>query len=175
MIMENELKALALNEIKNLSQLAPELPEPEESFSCKGDMIYLMGNPAESRENLDNAYLLQKALLTLQRMDLLESAVPAGSTSIFGALLRSCLRADLGFDITTDSEMEEKDFLFGELPLCYVVSVNDACDTEFIDYLFENNIPVMTMGHVTKGELRIDEESYGHILKIKAAARAERG
>ena len=29
--------------------------------------------------------------------------------------------------------------------------------------MLENNIPFSALGHVTKGEMRIDDESYGYI------------
>ena len=38
-------------------------------------------------------------------------------------------------------------------------------EDEFVDYLFDRKIPVMTLGHVTKGEIRIDDQSMGFVDK----------
>ena len=34
---------------------------------------------------------------------------------------------------------------------------------ETVDFLYDNDIPVTLLGHVTKGELRLDELVFGHI------------
>jgi phosphoribosylformylglycinamidine synthase len=47
----------------------------------------------------------------------------------------------------------------------YVVTVSREKEDEFVDYLFDRKIPVMTLGHVTKGEIRIDDQSMGFVDK----------
>ena len=39
-------------------------------------------------------------------------------------------------------------------------------EDEFVDFVFESNIPFFTLGHVTRGEIRIDDESFGYIDKM---------
>ena len=48
------------------------------------------------------------------------------------------------------------------------LEVFQGCFTEyrngdFVDFLFNEDIPVTLLGHVTKGELRLDDESFGYI------------
>jgi phosphoribosylformylglycinamidine synthase len=46
-----------------------------------------------------------------------------------------------------------------------VVTVSDEKEDEFVDFLSERKIPVITLGHVTKGEIRIDDRSFGFVDK----------
>ena len=76
---------------------------------------------------------------------------------------------DLGFDITSPAEIRLDAFLFGEAQSRIVVSVTRSKETDFIDYMIERDIPFSTLGHVTKGELRIDDLSFAFISDIKKA------
>ena len=84
---------------------------------------------------------------------------------MFFSLVRNGLPNNLGFDITTDAEIRSDAFLFGESMGRFIVTVPEEKEDEFVDYLFERKIPVMTLGHVTKGEIRIDDKSFGFIDK----------
>jgi phosphoribosylformylglycinamidine synthase len=97
--------------------------------------------------------------------DLVISASPVGIGGLFFTLLRNALPNDLGFDITTDGEIRTDAFLFGESMGRFIVSVSKEKEDEFVDYLFDRKIPVMTLGHVTKGEIRIDDQSMGFVDK----------
>jgi len=54
---------------------------------------------------------------------------------------------------------------FGEGMGRIVVTVEEEKENEFVDYLFDRKIPVMTLGHITKGEIRIDDTSLGFVDK----------
>lgn len=141
-------------------------PAPEESFGFfrhKGDMIYLVGNIHPDGVDLDSDYRVQKSMLSAMRKDLLISMQEVAEDGVMGALLRSTLPTGFGFDVTTDSEISEVDFLFSDLGTCAVVTVSMEKDEEFVHYMFDNDVDVMTLGHVTKGDLRIDDEPYGNI------------
>ena len=58
-------------------------------------------------------------------------------------------------------------FLFGEAQGRVVVSVSETRETEFIDFMVRQDIPFFALGHVTKGEIRIDDISYGFICDMK--------
>ena len=36
-------------------------------------------------------------------------------------------------------------------------------ETDTVDFFFNNSIPLTLLGHVTKGELRMDDTSFGYI------------
>ena len=108
---------------------------------------------------------LMAAMKELISKNLVTSASPVGIGGLFFTLLRDALPNELGFDITTDAEIRTDAFLFGEGMGRVVVTVEEEKENEFVDYLFELKIPVMTLGHITKGEIRIDDKSLGFVDK----------
>lgn len=152
------------------------------AFKQKGDMIYLIG-PSKNDIN-QSQYLihyhkikespapffdikweakLQKIILELIRYKLINSAHDVSEGGLFITLLESSLPNHLGFDITTDSEIRLDAFLFGESQGRVVVSVSEKREPYFLDFMIKNKVPFITLGHVTKGEFRIDDISYGFV------------
>ena len=144
-------------------------PAPEESYGLfrnKGEMIYLVGETGSIEVNLDKDYKIQKVMLSAMRKNLLSCVQEVSDGGILEALLRAAMPAGLGFDITTDSEIPEGQFLFEDPGTCAVVAVHPDKDEELVQFLFDNQVTVMTLGHVTKGDIRIDDQSYGNIRQI---------
>jgi phosphoribosylformylglycinamidine synthase subunit PurL len=54
-------------------------------------------------------------------------------------------------------------FLFGESQGRVLVSINPNKETQFIDLMMKKEIPFLALGHVTKGEMRVDDISFGFI------------
>ncbi len=98
--------------------------------------------------------------------DLVISATPVAKGGVFFTLLRSCWLNGLGFDITTAAEVRTDSFLFGESMGRIIVGVSKDKEDEFVDFMFDSQVPFFTLGHVTKGEIRIDDESFGYIDKM---------
>jgi phosphoribosylformylglycinamidine synthase len=115
--------------------------------------------------NLAAESRLMNTMKELIRKDLVVSASPVGIGGLFFTLLRDALPNELGFDITTDAEIRTDAFLFGEGMGRVVVTVTDDKEDEFVDFLVSRQIPVITLGHVTKGEIRIDDKSFGFVDK----------
>ena len=67
----------------------------------------------------------------------------------------------------TSGEVREDAFLFGENPSRIIVSVREVIEDDFLDLISKSNIPFMLLGHVTKGEIRIDDVSFGNIKEYK--------
>lgn len=130
------------------------------AFDCKGDTIYLVGS-MEHGENFNANHL--NALVKAIEKELVTSAHYISSNGLFLSLLECCAPHELGFDITGDAEVEDKEFLFGESRYMAIVTVNDSQENDFVDYLFNNDVPVTLLGHVTKGEMRLDELSFGGV------------
>jgi len=108
---------------------------------------------------------LMIAMKELIAKDLVVSASPVGIGGLFFTLLRDALPNELGFDITPDAEIRPDAFLFGEGMGRIVVTVEEEKENDFVDFLYDHKIPVMTLGHVTKGEIRIDDKSLGFVDK----------
>ncbi len=173
--------------ISMMAQVADEKKLTTHTFKQKGNHIFLIGrtqddiNSSEYLEffhgisdaplpafDIEDEMKIQKALKELNAKGLIESASPVGKGGLFFTLLRAAIPNDLGFDITTDAETRLDAFLFGEAMGRVIVGVNPDNEEEFVDAMTELNLPFFTLGHVTKGEVRVDDESLGYIDKMTA-------
>ena len=156
------------------------------AFKNKGNMIYLIGeskNDISSSEyligyhnikkspvpwfDLDFEHRLHEVTYGLIQKNLICSAHDVSEGGLFITLLECSIPRGYGFDITTDAEVREDAFLFGESQGRIVVSVTPHRENEFIDFMMGNNFPFSTLGHVTKGEMRVDDVAYGFIEDAK--------
>ena len=156
------------------------------AFKRKGSMIYLIGrsfNDIASSEYLATWHKItespppkfdiemeckvQKVVEDIIRFSLVLSAHDISEGGLFITLLESGIPKCLGFDITTDAEIRKDAFLFGESQSRIVVSVSSTRETEFIDYMLQQEVPFSALGHVTRGEIRIDDVSFGFICDLK--------
>ena len=156
------------------------------AFKGKSDLIYLLGkceNDISSSEylasfhgvkespapnfDLDAEYELQQTIIKLIRAGVVESAHDIADGGLFITLLESAMYKNLGFDITSCCEVRVDAFLFGEAPSRVVVSVCETTEGKFLDFLKNSHTPYMLLGHVTKGDIRIDDTSFGDIAEYK--------
>ena len=156
-------------------------------FKGKSDLIYLIGetrNDIGSSEylqsshnirlssvpyfNLEEEYMVQTIVSDLIKNNLIQSAHDISEGGLFINLLESSMSLNLGFDITTSSELRKDAFLFGESQSRIVVSVSEIHEDKFLDFMKKNNSNFSLLGHVTKGEIRIDDEVFGDIDKYKS-------
>ncbi len=121
--------------------------------------------------NIDVEVRLQEAMKGLISKQLITSASPVGKGGLFFSLMRAGMPAGLGFDITTDAEIRTDAFLFGESMGRLIVGVPQESEDDFVDFMQTTKLPFFTLGHVTKGEIRIDDESLGYIDKMIPQAK----
>ncbi|MBE9511398.1 MAG: phosphoribosylformylglycinamidine synthase subunit PurL [Bacteroidetes bacterium] len=155
------------------------------AFKSKGSMIYLIGkseNDIASSQylinyhhiqkspppvfDLEKEYEIQMVVKDLIRYSLIRSAHDVSEGGLFIALAESGFPKGLGFDITIPAEIRRDAFLFGESQGRVMVTVSSSYETEFIDFMLKTNVPFSTLGHVTKGDCRIDDISFGSIDDI---------
>jgi phosphoribosylformylglycinamidine synthase len=155
-------------------------------FKGKSDLIFLLGeskNDISCSEylasyhkftksstppfDIDFEYQLQELVKKLIKNQMIESAHDVVDGGLFITLLESSMPRQLGFDITSSAEIREDAFLFGESPSRIVVSVQETLEDHFIDEMKKSELPFTLLGHVTKGEIRIDEQSYGQVSEYK--------
>jgi len=155
------------------------------TFQRKGNNVFLIGNSVDdlgSSEylefyhgisdsplpafDIDVELKIHEVLKKLNKMDLIKSASPVGKGGLFFALLRAAIPNGLGFDITSDAETRLDSFLFGEAMGRIIVDVYPEKEDDFVDVLTEMKMPFSTLGHITKGEIRIDDVSFGFIDKM---------
>lgn len=132
------------------------------AFDAKGDTIYIVGQVDDESDFQINNKTLDAILKAIEN-DLVTSAHHISSNGLFISLLECCAPNELGFDITGDAEVEDKEFLFGRSGYLAIITVNDVQENDLVDFLFNEGIPVTLLGHVTKGELRLDDLSFGYI------------
>ena len=156
------------------------------AFRNKGDMIYMIGkcssdiasseylysyhkvkNSPAPEFDLDFEVKLVELLKELAAGSYVNSMHDVSDGGLYIALLESAMPKNLGFDVTTPAEVRTDGFLFGEAQGRVVVTVPIEKEPEFIDFMLEKNFPFYTLGHVTKGELRIDDVSFGFISDEK--------
>ncbi len=155
-------------------------------FKRKGDMIFLLGksnNDIASSEylyhyhnikntpaphfDLDFELKLTEMLQKLAKEKLVESMHDVSDGGLFVCLAESSFDNNLGFDITSDAEVRKDAFLFGEAQGRVVISVDPEKESDFIDLMLDMDFPFSTLGHVTKGEIRVDDISFGFVKDIK--------
>ena len=133
------------------------LETPPISFNRKGDTLYLAGYTENGKIGEDTKAAIAKTI----EKGLITGIHFISSDGLFLTLLESAIAGGLGFDITTDSEVEEKEFLFAKSRYVAVVSVDEDHENALADLFFNKGVKLILLGHVTKGELRIDDISYG--------------
>jgi phosphoribosylformylglycinamidine synthase subunit PurL len=154
-------------------------------FKNKGNNIFLLGRTTDDiatsdylefyhgivssplpEFDLEFEVRLLDSVKKLISKNMIQSASPVGKGGLFFSLLRAGWVNELGFDITTAAENRIDAFLFGESMGRIIVGVEAELEDEFVDIMFEQKVPFFTLGHVTKGEIRIDDESFGYIDKM---------
>lgn len=155
-------------------------------FKGKGDVIYLIGKSVNDLAgsqylysvagikaspppsfDLETEYRIQEAVKGLIRAGRIRSAHDVSDGGLYVTLVESAIPRELGFDITCPAEIRQDAFLFGEAQSRIVVTVSLDEETPFIDYMMDRGVPFSALGHVTKGELRIDDHSFGFISDVK--------
>lgn len=149
-------------------------------FKQKGDLIFQIGKTVEdiaSSEylysyhnvkaspapyfNLEEEFAMQQTVKGLIENKLVNAAHDCADGGLFVALAEMSMPRELGFDIVTDSEVREDAFLFGEAQGRVVVTVDNATEEDFLDFMIASGVPFTLLGHVTQGKMNVDEVNYG--------------
>ncbi|MGQ1946797.1 phosphoribosylformylglycinamidine synthase subunit PurL [Geofilum sp. OHC36d9] len=155
-------------------------------FRHKGDMIFMIG---QSREDFNGSEYIRKVhgvksslppfydaeeekdlhsvVAGVIDAQLARSVHDVSNGGVFFTLFECAEPLGFGFDITTDAEIRKDAFLFGESQSRVVVSVAPEKQDLFVDYMVASAFPFSILGHVTKSEIRIDDESFGFIEDLK--------
>ncbi len=156
------------------------------NFKNEGDSIYLIGsskNDIASSEylfsyhkvkntpapafNLDEEFEVQKAVKTIIKERVIQSAHDCSDGGLFIALLESAMPNGLGFNISSDDSIRNDAFLFGEAQSRVIVSVKKEDEDKFIDLMMESRAEFEYLGDVGGKELIIDEEKFGTVSEFK--------
>ncbi len=160
--------------------------KPSAAFQQKSDLIFLIGTSVDdiaSSLYLSNIHDIQDSgapyfnaqqdqemraeIKRLSEVGILQSAHEVGVGGLFFALFESGAPKELGFDITLPIEFRRDAYLFGEAKSRIVVSIKDTDHDKFLEVLDDSKVPHTLLGHVTKNEFRVDDESYGFMDELK--------
>ncbi len=155
-------------------------------YKEKGDLIFLVGQVREDINSsqylvhyhgvekspvpsfsLEAENALQEQLKMTIRAGLIQSAHDVSEGGLFTCLMEKAMPSNLGFDITTPAEIRRDAYLFGEGQTRVVVTVKQDNEANFIDNMMLNGVAFDLLGHVTKGNIRIDDEDWGHVDTYK--------
>lgn len=154
-------------------------------FKYKGDLIYLIGesqddlNSSEYLYNLlgvkntpaphfdlEEEFALHQFLKHMIQNNLINAAHDISDGGLWVTLAEMGMSSRLGFDIETPLEFRKDAFLFGESQSRVVVTVPERDKDAFLDFVLENKVPAMLLGHVTKGRFTIDGEEFGSVDEV---------
>lgn len=142
-------------------------------FRQKGDVIYsanlLSGKSDYSSGEGQTGELLfsNRIVHNLVKAKMVNAIAPISRGGLFFSLFSMAENLNLGFDITGDAELASEDFLFDNAIGRLVLTVSEENEAQFVDYMQEVGVSITLLGHVTKGEIRIDDVSYGFIADLK--------
>ena len=156
------------------------------NFKEKGDLIFLVGksvNDIASSEylasfhgvkaspapyfDMEEEFAMQEAIKGLIQNNYINAAHDCADGGLFVSLTEMAMPNNLGFDVLTDSEIREDAFLFGEAQGRVVVTVSEATEDEFLEFMMNTNVPFTLLGHVTKGKMVVDDEHYFFVNEIQ--------
>jgi len=152
-------------------------------FKNEGDEIFLLGavkNDIASSQylskicgvesspapyfDLEQEYSLQQCIRFLISEDLLLSAHDVSEGGLITALLESAFPKQLGFTVSnSDASTRGDAFWFGEAQSRVVVTVSEKLRDQFWKAMERHEVPFVSLGKVTTGEVSVDDQSWGTI------------
>ena len=149
-------------------------------FKDKGDIIYMIGeysadlgsseylstlcgvklSPAPTFD-LEKEFQLHQVVRDLIEGDFINAAHDVSDGGLFVTLTEMGIPRGLGFDIETDMDIRTDAFLFGEGQGRVVVTLPEEKRDQFNQYLKNVSVPVVLLGHVTKGKMQVDLKPFG--------------
>jgi len=150
------------------------------NFKEKGELIFLLGevtnciNASEYLSSiakvdrspaphfdLEAEDKVQQCVRKAIERGCLEAAHDVADGGLFVSLLEMAMPHQLGFDLVTDDEIRLDAFLFGEGQGRIVVSCQENQQDRLLDVIEEFDVPIVLLGHVTKGKIMVDNTHFG--------------
>ena len=150
------------------------------NFKEKGELIFLLGevtNCINASEflvsiagvdrspaphfNLEAEGKVQGCVLKAIERGCIRAAHDVADGGLFVSLLEMAMPNSLGFDVVTDDDIRLDAFLFGEGQGRIVVSCEETQQDRLLDIIEEFDVPIVLLGHVTKGKIVVDNTHFG--------------
>lgn len=135
--------------------------------------------------DLEEEFTVQQTLISLIKQHLVNAVHDCSDGGLFITLAEMAMESEMGFEITSGKffpkeriisarsfgkgeDIRIDAFLFGESQSRIVVTVSPDKEEDFLEFISSlTNAPVSFLGHVTKGEFRINGDSYGFVHEMK--------
>ena len=149
-------------------------------FKEKGELIFLLGdvtNCINASEylasiagvdrspaphfNLEAEGKVQGCVRKAIDRGCIRAAHDVADGGLFVSLLEMAMPNGLGFDVVTDDDIRLDAFLFGEGQGRIVVSCEENQLDRLLDIIEEFDVPIVLLGHVTKGKIVVDNTHFG--------------
>lgn len=153
-------------------------------FKTPGDLIYLIGNSVEDISSsqylisyhnvryspaphfdLDEEFNVQKAVSSVIKNNLINSAHDISEGGLFITLLESAMVSGLGFYITTEQNIRKDAYLFGEAQSRVVVSVDPANSVKLEAELSKHKIGFSCIGKVIIDDVVVDNQKFAQVAE----------
>jgi len=153
-------------------------------FKKPGDLIYMVGKAVEDISSsqylisyhnvrfspaphfdLEEEFKVQKAIASIIKNKLIQSAHDISEGGLFITLLESAMISGLGFSISTQEHMRKDAFLFGEAQSRVIVSIDPAGLEKLESELKKRNISFSCIGCVNNGEVIVDQNKFGDVTE----------
>ena len=150
------------------------------NFKEKGELIFLLGevtnciNASEYLSsiagvdrspaphfNLEAEGKVQGCVRKAIERGCIRAAHDVADGGLFVSLLEMGMPNGLGFDVVTDDDIRLDAFLFGEGQGRIVVSCEENQQDRLLDIIEEFDVPIVLLGHVTKGKIVVDNAHFG--------------
>jgi phosphoribosylformylglycinamidine synthase len=150
------------------------------NFKEKGELIFLLGevtNCINASEylasitgvdrspaphfNLEAEGKVQGCVRKAIERGCIRAAHDVADGGLFVSLLEMAMPYGLGFDLVTDDDIRLDAFLFGEGQGRIVVSCEENQQDRLLDIIEEFDVPIVLLGHVTKGKIVVDNTHFG--------------
>lgn len=117
--------------------------------------------------DIDEEFAVQKFVSSLIHEKLIGSAHDISEGGLAVTLLEKGFNRGLGFDVASNTDLRKDAFWFGEAQSRVVVSCAKEHAEQIIHKAASANIPVTILGTVTKGDVKVNGESWGDIASWK--------
>jgi phosphoribosylformylglycinamidine synthase len=111
--------------------------------------------------DLEKEFQLHQVVKDLIEGEFINAAHDVSDGGLFVTLTEMGIPRGLGFDIETDMDIRTDAFLFGEGQGRVVVTLPEEKRDQFNHYLKNVSVPVVLLGHVTKGKMQVDLKPFG--------------
>ena len=139
-----------------------------EQHNCIGSSEYvhkLKGvehSPAPYFE-LDEEFAVQKFVASLIHEKMISSAHDISEGGLAITLLEKGFNRNLGFEVSANTDLRKDAYWFGEAQSRVVISCGKQQAESIKQKAAAANIPVTTLGTVTNGEIKVNNENWGSI------------